>query len=42
MNPYTEKALGGVRYQRSKLAEAYNPPQAVVKYRVVWLSFLDQ
>jgi hypothetical protein len=42
MNPYTERALGRVRYRRSSLEEAYNPPQALTKYRVVAFRYLDQ
>jgi hypothetical protein len=42
MDLYTEGALGGVRYRSSSLEAAYNPPQAVTKYRVVYFKYLDQ
>lgn len=42
MDVYTAAALGKVTYARTKLEEAYNPPQAVVKYRVVYFKYLDQ
>lgn len=42
MNPYVGAALGNIRYRKSSLEEAYNPPQALVKYRVVYFKYLDQ
>ncbi len=41
-DPYTQAALGGVSYKKSSLEEADNPPQAVIKYRVVYFKYLDQ
>lgn len=41
MDPYTQRALGKVVWKESPLEEAYNPPQPVVKYRVVYFSYLD-
>lgn len=34
-------SLAKVEYQKSSLEEAYNPPQAAIKYRVVYFKFLD-
>jgi hypothetical protein len=42
MNPFTKAALGNVAYRESTLEEAYNPPQAAIKYRVVAFQYLDQ
>jgi len=42
MNPYTQKALGQVNWRESRLDQAYNPPQPVIKYRVVSFQYLDQ
>lgn len=42
MNPFTEVALGKVRWRESSLEDAYNPPQALIKYRVVSFKYLDQ
>jgi hypothetical protein len=42
MDTYSQAALGSVRYLPSSLANAYNPPQPVVKYRVVYFKYLDE
>jgi len=42
MDPYTKAALGNVRWQKSSLEDAHNPPQAVIKYRVVYFKYLDE
>ena len=42
MNAFTAAALGQVRYRRTSLGEASNPPQALIKYRIVSFQFLDQ
>jgi len=42
MEATTQKALGGVYWEESTLENAYNPPQAVIKYRVVSCKYLDQ
>ncbi|MDB6155151.1 MAG: hypothetical protein JWL90_3604, partial [Chthoniobacteraceae bacterium] len=43
MNAFTEAALGKVPpFQLSKIEEAYNPPQALIKYRVVSFKYLDE
>jgi hypothetical protein len=42
MNPYTQAALGKVAWTKSTLEDAYNPPQAAIKYRVVYFKYLDQ
>lgn len=42
MNPYTQAALGKVAWTKSTLEGAYNPPQAAIKYRVVYFKYLDQ
>lgn len=42
MDPFTEAALGKVRYRASSLEEAYNPPQPTIKYRLVYFKYLDQ
>ena len=41
MDPYTQKALGTVPWTHSDLADAYNPPQPVIKYRVIYFKYLD-
>jgi len=41
MDRRSAHALGNIRYQPSSLEDAYNPPQPVVKYRVVYLKYLD-
>lgn len=42
MDVYTAAALGSVEYQRSTLETADNPPQAAIKYRVVYFKYLDE
>lgn len=42
MNPYAAASLGALRYRPSRLEDAYNPPQALIKYRVVYFKYLDQ
>ena len=42
MDTYSQASLGSIRYQQSSLANAYNPSEPVVKYRVVYLKYLDQ
>jgi hypothetical protein len=42
MDDFTRHSLGDVRYQRSSLEDAYNPPQPVIKYRVVYFKYLDK
>ncbi len=42
MDRYVTKALGKVKWQHSSLDEAYNPPQPVIKYRVVYFKYLDE
>ena len=41
MNPYAQAALGKVAWTKSSLEDAYNPPQAAIKYRVVSFKYLD-
>jgi hypothetical protein len=41
MNPYAQAALGKVAWTKSSLEDAYNPPQAAIKYRVVYFKYLD-
>jgi hypothetical protein len=41
MNPYSEAALGKIVWNKSSLEDAYNPPQAAIKYRVVYFKYLD-
>ncbi len=41
-DPYTQAALGSVVYQPSRLEDADNPPQPVIRYRVVYFRYLDQ
>lgn len=40
-NPFAEAALGKVVWNKSSLEDAYNPPQAAIKYRVVYFKYLD-
>lgn len=40
-NSYARKALGEVAWEKSTLENAYNPPQAAIKYRVVYFKYLD-
>ncbi|WP_075090364.1 hypothetical protein [Verrucomicrobium spinosum] len=42
MDVYTASALGKVEYTSSSLEDAYNPPQAAIKYRVVYFKYLDE
>ncbi len=42
MDRYAGKALGKVKWTHSSLEEAYNPPQPVVKYRVIYFKYLDE
>jgi hypothetical protein len=42
MDQYSQAALGNVKYQQSTLENAYNPPEAVIKYRVVYFKYLDE
>jgi hypothetical protein len=42
MDTYTQASLGSVRYQQSSLDNAFNPPQAAIKYRVVYFKYLDE
>lgn len=41
-NKYAAAALGTVAWSKSSLEDAYNPPQAAIKYRVVYFKYLDQ
>lgn len=41
VDPYTGRAMGKAIWERSSLESAYNPPQPVVKYRVVYFKYLD-
>jgi len=41
-NRYAKAALGNVVWSKSSLEDAYNPPQAAIKYRVVYFKYLDQ
>lgn len=42
MDSATKTVLGDVEWSRSSLEDAYNPPQAVIKYRVAYFKYLDQ
>ncbi|NNE92947.1 MAG: hypothetical protein HKN23_14985 [Verrucomicrobiales bacterium] len=42
MGRYTRRALGNVAWEQSTLEHAYNPPQAVIKYKVVYFKYLDE
>lgn len=42
MDVFTAGALGSVSYSPSSLEEAYNPPQALIKFRVIYFKYLDQ
>ena len=42
MDRYTSRTLGKVKWTESTLEEAYNPPQPVIKYRVVYFKYLDE
>jgi len=37
----SQAALGKVAWTKSSLEDAYNPPQAAIKYRVVYFKYLD-
>lgn len=39
---YAAKALGKVIWEKTSLEDACNPPQPLVKYRVVYFKFLDE
>ncbi|MEM9479380.1 MAG: hypothetical protein AAGA58_06985 [Verrucomicrobiota bacterium] len=41
MDESSERVFGKVEWESSTLEDAYNPPQAVVKYRVVYFKYLD-
>lgn len=42
MDKYASAALGNVVWRESTLEEAYNPPQAVIKYKVVYFKYLNE
>ncbi|MCB1230527.1 MAG: hypothetical protein KDN19_09690 [Verrucomicrobiae bacterium] len=42
MDKYVSHTLGKVKWTSSSLEDAYNPPQPVVKYRVVYFKYLDE
>jgi len=42
MDDFTRHSLGDIRYQGSSLEDAYNPPQPVIKYRVIYFKYLDK
>ncbi len=42
MDRYAAKTLGNVKWTHSPLEEAYNPPQPAIKYKVVYLKYLDE
>lgn len=42
LDRYATKALGKVVWERSSLEDAYHPPQALTKYRIVYLKYLDE
>ncbi len=42
MDENTARMLGNTTWRRSPLEEAYNPPQPIVKYRVVYFKYLDE
>jgi hypothetical protein len=42
MDRFVTKALGKVAWHQSTLEDAYNPPQPVIKYRVVYFRYLDE
>ena len=41
MDKFSEHALGRVVWKHSSLEDAYNPPQAVIKYKVNYFKYLD-
>jgi len=42
MDDFTRFSLGDIRYKGSSLEDAYNPPQPVIKYRVIYFKYLDK
>ena len=42
MDRYAGHALGKVQWTGSTLENAYNPPQPVIKYKVVYFKYLDE
>ncbi len=42
MDRYASRSLGKVVWRPSTLEDAYNPPQPVIKYRVVYFKYLDE
>jgi len=42
MDRFVTRALGKVAWHQSSLEDAYNPPQPVIKYRVVYFRYLDE
>ena len=42
MDRFVSGALGKVLWEESSLEVAYNPPQPVIKYRVVYFRYLDE
>ena len=42
MDRYASRTLGKVVWDHSTLEDAYNPPQPVIKYRVVYFKYLDE
>lgn len=42
MNKYAQAVFGKVAHKNSKLEDAYNPPQPVIKYKVVYFKYLDE
>jgi hypothetical protein len=42
MDRYASRTLGKVVWKHSTLENAYNPPQPVIKYRVVYFKYLDE
>lgn len=42
MDTFAARALGNVTWRESALEDAYNPPQPVIKYRVVYFRYLDE
>ncbi|MEM7011637.1 MAG: hypothetical protein AAF585_09155 [Verrucomicrobiota bacterium] len=41
VDPFTARALGNVNWRQSPIESAYNPPQPLIKYRVVYFKYLD-
>lgn len=42
LDRFASATLGNVEWQESSLEDAYNPPQPLIKYRVVYFKFLDE